>query len=99
MPDVYSPSGVIRLLANRLSSAALLWPARKTANAMREAATSSARKPRPLVAVATSLLQRIVTDAMTGCSVSYRRTCLGGREMRSVRFVIGAMGLLGCISD
>ena len=55
MPAVYSPCGVILLLTNRVSSAALLAPAKKTAHAMREAAIKrSARKPRSLAAIASS---------------------------------------------
>src|SRR5829696_3858367 len=96
MPAVYSPCGVIRLLTNRVSSAALLRPANQTAHATRQAATSSARKRRPTVAIVSSLLQRMVTDAMMGCSESYRHACLEGREMRSVRFALVTMGLLGC---
>jgi len=34
---------------------------------------------------------------MMGCSAFYRHACLEEREMRSVRFVLVTMGLLGCI--
>jgi hypothetical protein len=56
MPAVYSPGGVILLLTNRLSSAALFSPGKKTAHAMKEAAINSARTPRSLAAIASSLL-------------------------------------------
>src|SRR4029079_14357806 len=77
MPGVYSPCGVILSLANSASSAAARWPAKKTTDAMKEATTSSARKPRSPVATSR---RRNQASAQSGCNERLLGVALRQRE-------------------